>query len=82
MIQERFEHRGSTSALTGISVGGTRPLAVVAVPQLLQFVMAPLHVVLHQTLQSFLLSLHHLTDINSEKTRHKTRIRFLTSSYR
>lgn len=40
------------------------PLAVIVVPQLLQFVLASLHVVLGQTLQTLLLGLHHLADVS------------------
>lgn len=40
------------------------PLAVIVVPELLQFVLASLHVVLCQTLQAFLLGLHHLADVS------------------
>lgn len=39
---------------------------MVVVPQLLQLVLASLHVVLCQTLQTFLLGLHHLADVSWE----------------
>lgn len=40
-----------------------KPLGLMIVPQLLQLVLATLHVVLGQTLQPLLLCLHHLTDV-------------------
>lgn len=42
---------------------------MIGVPKLLQFVLAPLHVVVCQTLQAFPLSLHRLADINWEQIR-------------
>jgi len=46
------------------------PLSVVAVPQLLQLVLAPLHVILGQTLQTLLLVLHHLADVSWRQETH------------